>query len=105
MRLESNEVADLLARLYREEFGGKANGRFKIARNDLAEISGRSYIKQTVIDQISDVLADKYDLLMIDLGDEFPIIKISIVRKYRGVPSRLVKEYAPTHADEEENED
>lgn len=103
MKLTFEEIADLLARLYGEEFGGKANGRFKITRNDLAVISGRSQIKQGAIDQISEYLSDEHGLQMIDLGDEFPIIKISILRKYRGVPSRLINEYAPTPSGEEED--
>lgn len=104
MRLSFEEVAALLAKLYEEEFGGKAKGRFKISRKELAEIAGRAQLKQGAIDQICENLADDHGLLMIDLGDEFPVTKISILRKYRAVPSRLIAEYAAIPADDEDED-
>jgi hypothetical protein len=101
MKRTFEEVADLLVELYEEDFGGKSKGRYKISRNDLAAISGRAQIKQGAVDQISELLADEHGLLMIDLGNEFPITKISILRNYRSVTAKLIKKHTPAMSEED----
>jgi len=90
--LSYEKVADLLALLYKSEFNGKANGRFRIARAELAKLSGKKYIKQPSVDNISIWLAEKHGLLLIDLNDEFPIIKESIMRRYRKANNNVLRE-------------
>lgn len=105
--LSYEKAADLLALLYKSEFNGKNNGRFRIARTELAKLSGRKYIKQPSVDGISVWLAEKHELLLIDLKDEFPVIKESIVRRYRKANSNVLREVLdisdePESADDED---
>ena len=93
MSRTSKETAAILADLYNVDFGGKAKGRFKISRKDLTLMAGRSRLQQPIIDDVIDELFEKYDLTMIDLSDEFPIISTSIIRRYRSVPSRLLTKF------------
>ena len=95
MAISPAEAAEVLAELYDMGFCGKEKGRYKITRADLAEISGRSVIKQSIIDEIADDLAEEHGLIMIDLGVEFPIVKKSVLQSYRSVTSKVVQEKSP----------
>ena len=90
--LSFEEIADLLSQLYESDFNGKNNGRFRIARPELAMLSGREYIERSSVKQIITWLAEKHGLLMIDMNDEFPIIKYSILRRYRKATSRVLED-------------
>lgn len=90
--LSFEEISDLLAQLYECEFNGKPNGRFRITRPVLAKLSGREYIEQASIREVGRWLSEKHGLLMIDMHDEFPIIKCSILRRYRKATSRVLEE-------------
>jgi hypothetical protein len=90
--LPPDDVAELLARIYKCDFNGKPNGRFRVARIDLANLSGRHYIEQATVDQIKFWLSERHGLLLVDLHDEFSIIKTSILRKYRKATSRVIED-------------
>lgn len=85
-------TTDLLAKLYQADFNGKKIGRFRIARTTLAMLAGRHNIEQPTIDQIKLLLSEKHDLVLIDLHDEFAILKCSIPRRYRKATNRVVED-------------
>lgn len=105
--LTCEETSDLVAQLYNSEFNGKNNGRFRIARQELALLSGRENIEQSSVDQIVVWLSEKHGLLMIDMYDEFPVIKYSILRRYRKATRRVLEDilgvsYETDSGDEDE---
>jgi hypothetical protein len=87
------ETGDLLAELYRRDFSGKKSGRFRIGRASLALLSGRKTLRQVTIEGIRDSLAEKHGLLLIDLSDEFPVIKEAIMRRYRKATDNVVQAF------------
>ncbi|MDD2542040.1 MAG: hypothetical protein PHH28_13480 [Desulfuromonadaceae bacterium] len=98
-------AADALVKLYEAEFGSKPNGRYRVDRPTLATVYGRKNIEQRSIDQIALWLSEKYDFMLIDLHDEFAIIKQSIFRRYRKATNRFVEDYLGIQADDEDCND
>ena len=86
------ETSDQIAKLYESDFNGKKKGRFRIARTTLAILAGRRNIEQTSVNQIQLFLSEKHDLQMIDMYDEFAIIKSSILRRYRKATNNVVED-------------
>ena len=81
--LSTEQASDFLAKLYRSPFNGKPSGRYRIARGDLAKLIKRENIEQLTINEIGLWLSEKHGLHLIDMYDEFAIIKFSIFRRYR----------------------
>jgi len=90
--LSHEETADRLAELYSADFNGKKMGRFRLDRKTLAVLGGRQNIEQLSVTQISLWLAEKHDLLLIDLHDEFAILKCGLLRRYRKATVRVLED-------------
>lgn len=103
--LSVEKISDLLDRLYKSTFNSKPNGRFRIARHDLAALSGRQNIEQHTINQLKTALSEKHGLFLIDLYDEFAIIKTSIFRRYRKATRNVFEEVLNISFDSDETDD
>jgi len=103
--LSYEETTDLLAQLYGCEFSGKKNGRFRIARTTLANLAGRQNLEQPSVDQIRLWLSEKHGLLLIDMYDEFAIIKSSILRRYRKATNKALKDVLGISFESDVNDD
>jgi hypothetical protein len=99
------ETSDHLARLYDCDFNGKTKGRYRLDRNTLAILSGRQNIEQPSIEHLALWLSEKHDLLLIDLHDEFALIKCSIFRRYRKATSNVIEKVLGITCEVYENED
>ena len=78
------EVAEMLAQGYDMKFGGKLRGRYKITRRLFKKLLGRQVLKEAVVYDISEELFDLGYVLM-DLGDDFAVLELSVVENYRGI--------------------
>lgn len=86
------EVAQALQAIYESDFGGKSRGRFQLSRQSLRELSERGRLEDSVIAAIANE-AYEIGLVMIDLGDDFSIIELEVMRSYRKVPVRVIREH------------
>jgi len=103
--LSCDEISDLLAKLYDGEFNGKKKGRFRIARTTLAMLAGRQNIEQPSVDQLILWLSEKHGLLMIDLHDEFAILKCSLLRRYRKATNKVLEDVLGISYDSDTNDE
>lgn len=89
------DVAQCLKTIYDEEFGGKPRGRYVISRPDLRELSGRKgRLEDQIISQIISYSLE-LGLVVTDIGDEFSVVEVDVMKGYRKVPARLIAEFLP----------
>ncbi len=103
--LSHEETADRLNKLYNAEFSGKEKGRFRLDRKTLANLGGKQNIEQPSVDQITLWLSEKHDLLLIDLHDEFAILKCGLLRRYRKATNRAIEEILGISYDSDSTEE
>ena len=87
------EVAVALKEIYEAEFGGKDRGRYQISRQALRELSVRGRLEGSTVDAI---VSDTYELgfVVTDLGDDFSVVEVDVMRSYRKVPARVISKHA-----------
>jgi hypothetical protein len=87
------EVAEALKDIYETDFGGKARGRYQISRPALRELSGRGRLEESTVEAI---VSEAYELgfVVTDLGDDFSVVEVDVMRSYRKVPSRVIQSLA-----------
>lgn len=91
MRKNPEDVAEALEQIYESAFGGKKRGRYQISRPRLRALSQRGRLEDTIVHQIK-AAAFERGLEMIDVGDDFAVIGVHVMRNYRKVPQRLIRE-------------
>ena len=84
------EVAELIADIYEMSFSGKKPARYRISRADFRILTGRARIEDVFIDKVM-MSCFQLGIVMNNLDDEFTFIKTNTMRKWRKVPSLLVK--------------
>jgi len=98
------EVADVLCKLYRKDFGNGTLGRYKINRTALKDIAGKSQLRNVIIDQISDEMFEKGYLFTEISNDIFVIINENFINKFRTPPQSLLSEYCCNRAADSKND-
>jgi len=85
-------VAQGLKDIYEADFGGKTRGRYQISRPSLRELSERGRLEEITVHAI---VSEAYDLgfVVTDLGDDFSVVEVDVMRSYRKVPSRLIRDH------------
>jgi len=85
-------VADIRA-IYRETFGGKEKGRYKISRANFRLICGRKKLESVFLEKVvSAALEDGF--VVVELGDYFCVIAEGTMLSYRPVPKLVAEKYA-----------
>lgn len=82
------EIAERLANLYREEFGGKKRGKFCIFKEDLRNLAGRKQLEQSTLHRIGVKLFNEHELAFIDCGEWFGVMPAKTIWK-------VWRQYAP----------
>ena len=77
-------VADRLAALYEQKFGGKERGRYRIAMKQMRALTGRKRVPPEVLHRISEELFE-LGYVLIDLETFFVVLAQSTFRSYRRV--------------------
>lgn len=88
------EVVDVLRTIYRAEFGGKSNQRFRISWADLRILYGLSRLHETRFYNLAEI-ASRRNLFLVDLGDNeeghfVAVVKGNTMDRWRRVPNRLI---------------
>lgn len=96
----ATQIAFDLLDMINEPFGGKSDGRFKIARRSLRLLSGHKVLSDTIINEIRIELLDR-NVLINDIGDDFLVLPIA--DNYRPVPKNVLAKYASGIFIEEED--
>jgi len=83
-RFDAAAVADCLAMLYDQEFGGNRRGRFRISMKMLRGIAGRRRLHPAHIRAIADEVYER-GLVLIDLETFFVVLSQRTFASYRRV--------------------
>lgn len=97
-------AAKLFLEVYEAEFGGKARGRFQLARQDLKKLLDIKRLHQSTMQKLIDACL-KTGLVVIDMDDTIAFAEETYVSKWRKVPSRLVEDYTAEITAEIEGDD
>lgn len=83
-RLSERQIAELLAALYQEKFGGKERGRYRISMKQLRALTDRKRVPADVIAKIGEELFE-LGYVLIDLETFFVVLAQGTFRSYRRV--------------------
>ncbi len=82
--LKLQQVADRLADLYGQEFGGKPSGRYRIPQKLLRELCGRRRLYEEDVTALTRALLEK-GYVLIDMDSFFVIMSANSFVNYRRV--------------------
>ena len=87
------EVAQFLSDIYEKQFGGKKRGRYRISRINLRSLSGRKILQEGIVEAVTYRALEDFGLVITDLGDEFSVIEVDVLRNYRAVPKSVLNAF------------
>ena len=96
--LSARETAELLSKLYGQEFGGSGAGKYRISRKFLRQLAGRRRLTPEFINQISDELFE-LGLVIADLETFFVVLNQRLFNSYRRVTSAAITLVSGVDAD------
>jgi hypothetical protein len=88
-RMNGRQVAERLADLYDQKFGGKDRGRFRISMKHLRALAGRKRIPVGLVSKISEELFE-LGYVLVDLETYFIVMSQATFRSYRRVSDSYV---------------
>jgi uncharacterized protein DUF3786 len=88
-----NRVSEILARIYKTEFGGKRRGRFRTSRNNFRKIANVPLLTDEYVQEVS-LWLRKRDMILIDLDNAFCVFPLSSTGSFRRVPETVIASYA-----------
>ena len=83
-RPSERQIAERLAALYQERFGGKERGRYRISMKQMRALTDRKRVPGDVIGKISEELFE-LGYVLIDLETFFVVLAQGTFRSYRRV--------------------
>lgn len=84
-------IASRLANIWTKNFSGKAKGRFRLYKEDIRRISGRSRLEDGVIAKITMALYKDHDLALLRIDDEeFFVDSVKSLRGWRETPAGII---------------
>ena len=83
------EVAELLATLYGQAFGGKRLGKFRISRKYLRELAHRQRLTPDFIHELGDELFER-GFIIADLETFFAVLDQRLFNSYRRVNAAAI---------------
>ncbi len=83
-RPDERLIAERLASLYEEKFGGKMRGRYRISMKQMRALTGRKRVPGEAIRSISEELFE-FGYVLIDLETFFVVLAQGTFRSYRRV--------------------
>jgi hypothetical protein len=85
------QMADIAVAIYKSEFRGKSKGRYTLTRDDIKEISGRSSLHKSVIDEFIAAMLDyEYCVLDVDGGSTYSVVSQAIHLNHRRVTRKVL---------------
>ena len=89
-RPSASEVAELLATLYGQAFGGKRLGKYRISRKYLRELARRQRLTPDFIHELGDELFER-GFIISDLETFFAVLDQRLFNSYRRVNATAIK--------------
>lgn len=86
-------IARHLRAIYREEFGGKAEGRFRMSRTNFKEVCGRQHLNDSTVQAIADELLE-HGYVLTNAYEFFLVQKLDALRAVRRVPRSVRSKYS-----------
>ncbi len=83
-RPSERQIAEQLAELYEERFGGKERGRYRISMKQMRALADRKRVPGTLIRKVGEELFE-LGYVLIDLETFFAILAQGTFRSYRRV--------------------
>lgn len=83
-RPSERQVAERLAALYEEKFGGKARGRYRISMKQMRALTDRKRVPGDVLQKVGEELFE-LGYVLIDLETFFVVLAQATFRSYRRV--------------------
>jgi len=88
-KLTAKETVELLKEVFKQDFGGKENGRYKISIERLLHLTGHQVLSLAFITELMEEAIDE-GIILINTGASYSVIEMSIVRGYRNVPPSVI---------------
>lgn len=89
---EPMEVAAILYDIYYQTFSGKSSGRFQIPRKRLKELSGRNFLRDAFLEELTEKCSD-FGLVLINLDETFIVMKRDTLFRYRKPADDIIGGY------------
>ncbi len=90
-RPSDQRVADRLAELYEEDFGGKQRGRFRISMKHMRLLTGRKRVPPSIVRKVSEELFE-LGYVLIDMETFFVVLAQRTFTSYRRVSDQCLPE-------------
>ena len=87
------EVADILEKLYFEEFGGKKRGRYRTSRLGFRKLAKRRVITDIYVNEVFQCLLVA-GLVLVNLDNAFCVLPENVAKSYRRIPARMLRQYS-----------
>jgi hypothetical protein len=97
-RLEASDVAESLEEIYETTFGGKKRGRYKISRSDFRQLANRKNLHDSFVYEVSEE-ALEIGYVVFPLYDDIVVIEEEVIRNYRKVTKKVLKENMDSEED------
>lgn len=90
-------IADRLAELYEQQFGGKARGRFRISMKLLCQLAKRKRLYEEDIRKIEQELFER-GYILIDMETFFAVLSQRTMASYRRINGETLFSAPPVHS-------
>ena len=77
-----DETADRLCRLYKEPFGGKPSGRFRISTKLVRQLMKRRRLYEDDVQNLARVMMER-GYILIDMDSYFVVLSVNTFTNYR----------------------
>ena len=89
-KVSPDRVIQILKQISTSHFGGKPNGRFKISYQRMQQITGVIIINDDFVRLLTEQCL-KYGISLINLGNEFAVMNLTILTGFRNVPQSVIE--------------
>lgn len=86
---EPIELATILYDIYEQDFSGKSSGKFQIPRERLRDLSGRTFLRDAFLEELTEKCFD-FGLVLINLDETFIVLKKNTLLRYRKPPADMI---------------
>jgi hypothetical protein len=91
-KTQIQKVAERLAAIHSETFGGKIVGRYRISRAKLLQLLNINMLRDKVIKELEEELFELgFSLMYMDT--HFCILEVSVTANWRNVTKKIINEY------------
>jgi hypothetical protein len=98
------QLAEKLAEIYEQPFGGKKRGRFRTSRTNFRHLAGLPVLTEDYISEVYQWLL-RHNLILMNLDSAFCVFPARIAKGFRRVPRDVFKKYIVGSEESDNDED